>query len=96
MNTENQKSSSETPSSQGGVIGISWEYFFGGSAKNGKVWDRYYKAFIDGVRVEKWASNNRPNRYCVGEFVDDVNTYLNEQELIEAAKRYKEKYASNQ
>ena len=96
MDTTNQKSSEETPSSQGGVIGISWEYFFGGSGKNGKVWDRYYKSVIDSVRVEKWASNNRPTRYCVGEFIDDVNYYLSEADLIEAVKIYKEKYGTNQ
>ena len=33
--------------------GIDWKYFFGGSS--GRTFDRYYKAEINGKRVEKHA-----------------------------------------
>ena len=35
--------------------GIDWQYFFGGSS--GRTFDRYYKAEINGQRVEKHGSN---------------------------------------
>lgn len=82
-------------SKKDGVIGISWVYFHGGSSHSGKTYDRYYQAFIDGIRVEKWASN-RGVKYCIGEMVGDVNTYLSEADLLNAVKLYKEKYGKNQ
>jgi hypothetical protein len=95
MEPSKHELSSDTQSCKGGVIGIPWDYFSGGSSHGGKMYDRYYKAFIDGVRVEKWASN-RGIKYCIGEFADDVNTYLSEDDLIEAVNRYKGKYGTNQ
>jgi hypothetical protein len=95
MEPTKQNSTTETQSCKGGFIGISWDYFHGGSSHGGKMYDRYYKAFIDGVRVEKWASN-RGVKYCIGEMVGDVNTYLSEEDLLDAVKRYKEKYGTNQ
>lgn len=87
--------SAETPSNQGEDIVISWDYFSGGSSHGGKMYDRYYKAIISGVRVEKWASN-RGVKFCIGEFSDDVNTYLSEDDLIEAVNRYKQNFGTNQ
>lgn len=60
---------------------IDWQYFFGGSG--GRDFDRYYKAEINGVRVEKHASNRR-TRYSIGNMDEAKQTYKSEEELLEA------------
>lgn len=37
---------------------IEWSYFFGGGGAYGRSFDRYYEADIEGIHVEKHASNN--------------------------------------
>ena len=62
---------------------IKWEYFFGGSYGDGKRFDRYYQAIINGKRVEKHASN-RGVRYAIGNMYFAKPKYKTEQELIDA------------
>jgi len=66
-----------------GGSGINWQYFFGGSSNNGRCFDRYYKAEINGVRVEKHC-NNRGTKYSVGNIDKAKVKYKNEAELLEA------------
>lgn len=60
---------------------IDWKYFFGGSG--GKTFDRYYKADINGVRVEKHSSN-KGTRYSIGNMDKAKQTYESEEKLSEA------------
>jgi len=62
---------------------IDWKYFFGGSA--GKSYFRYYKAEINGIRVEKYCSSHSP-RYCIGNMDNAKKKYKKEEELINACK----------
>jgi hypothetical protein len=61
--------------------GIDWKYFFGGSS--GRTFDRYYKAEINGKRVEKHASN-RGVKYSIGNIDEAKKKYKTETELSEA------------
>ena len=61
--------------------GIDWQYFFGGSG--GRTYDRYYKAEINGKRVEKHASN-RGVKYAIGNIDEAKKKYKTEKELSEA------------
>jgi len=61
--------------------GIDWKYFFGGSS--GRTFDRYYKAEINGKRVEKHASN-RGVKYAIGNIDEAKKKYKTEKELSEA------------
>lgn len=61
--------------------GIDWKYFFGGSS--GRTFDRYYKAEINGKRVEKHASN-RGVKYAIGNIDEANKKYKTEKELSEA------------
>lgn len=58
---------------------IAWKYFFGGSG--GKSFDRYYKSEINGVRVEKHASNTG-TEYSIGNMDEAKIKYKTEEELI--------------
>ncbi len=60
---------------------INWKYFFGGSG--GNTFDRYYYDIINGVRVERHASNRRV-RYSIGNMDHAKVKYSTEKELIEA------------
>lgn len=60
---------------------IVWEYFFGGTS--GRHFDRYYQADINGIRVEKHASN-RGCKYAVGNIDKAKIKYTTESELIES------------
>ena len=61
--------------------GIDWEYFFGGSS--GRTFDRYYKAEINGKRVEKHASN-KGVKFAIGNIDEAKKKYKTEAELSEA------------
>lgn len=65
---------------------IEWKYFFGGSG--GKNFDRYYKAEINGHRVEKHASN-RGVEYSIGNVDEAKEKYKSESELIIAIAKIK-------
>jgi hypothetical protein len=56
---------------------IEWKYFFGTS---GRSFDRYYYSEINGIRVEKHASNNWV-RYAIGN-IDKSPKFKTEKELI--------------
>ena len=73
----------KTPLRKGVVSGscIDWQYFFGGSS--GKTFDRYYKAEINGKRVEKHASN-RGVKYAIGNIDEEKKKFKTEAELSEA------------
>lgn len=62
-------------------ISISWKYFFGGHGD--KSFDRFYKADINGVRVEKHASNGGVF-YAIGNISKAKKKYKSETELIKA------------
>lgn len=64
-------------------INIEWKYFFGGSSKN--TFDRYYKAEINNIRIEKHASHNGI-RYAIGNIDEAKNIYKTEGELLNALK----------
>lgn len=61
--------------------GIDWKYFFGGSG--GRTFDHYYKAEINGKRVEKHESN-RGIKYSIGNIDEAKKKYKTEKELSEA------------
>ena len=63
------------------IIEIDWKYFFGGSC--GRSYDRFYKAEINGKRVEKHASN-RGVKYAVGNIDNAKKKYKTESELLKA------------
>ena len=63
--------------------GIVWKYFFGGSSNNGRRYDRYYKAEINGKLVEKHASN-RGVKYSIGNIDEAKKKYKTEKELSDA------------
>ena len=77
-NTENPQHDAKLPVSGSG---IDWQYFFGGSS--GRTYDRYYKAEINGKRVEKHASN-RGVKYAIGNIDEAKKKYKTEKELSEA------------
>lgn len=60
---------------------IEWKYFFGGSS--GRSYDRYYKAEINGVRVEKHACN-RGVKFSIGNIDIAKKKFKTETELLEA------------
>lgn len=60
---------------------IDWKYFFGGSS--GRTFDRYFKAEINGKRVEKHSSN-RGVKYAIGNIDEAKKKYKTETELLEA------------
>lgn len=62
-------------------MSIEWKYFFGGSS--GRSFDRYYKAEINGVRVEKHGSN-RGTEYSIGNIDKAKKKYKSEEELLKA------------
>lgn len=66
---------------------INWQYFFGGHGKAGKTYWRYYKAEIDGQRVEKCASNTGV-KYSIGNMDEAKEKYKTEEELIESVKKH--------
>ena len=73
-----------------GGDGISWEYFFGGSSNWGKRFDRYYKAEVNGIRVERHDSNGRGGkRYCIGNMDKAKQIYKSEAELLKAVRNEK-------
>lgn len=63
--------------------GIDWQYFFGGSSHNGRSVDRYYKAEINGVRVEMHATL-KSRRYSIGNIDKAKIKYKTEAELLTA------------
>ena len=63
------------------TIEIDWKYFFGGSGDG--TFDRYYKAEINGVRVEKHASN-RSTKYAIGNIDQAKKKFKTEAELLAA------------
>lgn len=65
---------------------INWKYFFGGHG--GNTFDRYYKADINGQRVEKHASN-RGVEYSIGNMDEAKVKYKTENELIAATQNHK-------
>jgi hypothetical protein len=62
---------------------INWIYFFGGSSNCGKTFDRYYKAEINGVRVEKRSTNTRTT-FSIGNIDHAKVKYQSESELLTA------------
>ena len=62
---------------------IESNYFFGGSGHGGRVFDRYYEARIDGIRVEKHA-NNKGVKFSIGNIDDAKIKYKSEGDLIKA------------
>lgn len=60
---------------------INWIYFFGGHC--GKSFDRYYKAEINGIKVERHASNNSV-KFSIGNIDKAKIKYKTEQDLIKA------------
>lgn len=60
---------------------IEWKYFFGGTY--GKQYDRYYKAEINGQRVEKH-EHNRGVSYAIGNIDLAKKKYKTEQDLLNA------------
>lgn len=60
---------------------IEWQYFFGGSSKF--TFDRYYKAEINGMRVEKH-STKKGSMYSIGNMDKAKKKYKTESELITA------------
>jgi hypothetical protein len=67
-------------------IEIDWKYFFGGSGDGS--FDRYYKAEINGVRVEKHASN-RSTKYAIGNIDKAKKKFKTEVELLNAIDQLK-------
>jgi hypothetical protein len=61
--------------------GIDWQYFFGGSS--GRTFDRYYKAEINGIRIEKHASHHGV-KYAIGNINEAKKKFKTEAELLEA------------
>lgn len=82
MKSNRIKSAEHSSNTFVGGSGINWQYFFGGSSNNGRCFDRYYKAEINGVRVEKHC-NNRGTKYSVGNIDKAKVKYKNEAELLE-------------
>lgn len=62
---------------------IKWKYFFGGHDNGGRTFDRYYSAEINGVRVEKHASN-RGVKFSIGNIDKAKIKYKTEKELLAA------------
>lgn len=60
---------------------IEWVYFFGGSSKF--TFDRYYKAEINGLRVEKHSSN-KGSTFSIGDIDKAKKRYQTESELVAA------------
>lgn len=60
---------------------IEWKYFFGGSS--GNSFDRYYKAEINGKKVEKHASNHGVS-FAIGNIDKAKKKFKTEKELLEA------------
>lgn len=60
---------------------IDWKYFFGGSS--GRDFDRFYKAEINGMRVEKHATQSDV-KYAIGNIDEAKIKYKTENELIDA------------
>jgi hypothetical protein len=66
------------------IATIKWRYFFGCSySSNG--FDRYYKAEINGVAVEKHCTKNT-TRYCIGNMDEAKKKFKTESELLNALK----------
>lgn len=65
---------------------IDWKYFFGGTS--GGCFDRYYKAEINGVRVEKHGSNSG-TKYAIGNIDEAKIKFKTEDELFDAIKNMK-------
>jgi len=63
---------------------INWKYFFGGCT--GVFFDRYYKAEINGQRVERHATN-RGVKYSIGNMNKAKKKFKTESELIEACRK---------
>lgn len=60
---------------------LEWKYFFGGSSRH--TFDRYYKAEINGIIVEKHASNSGV-KYAIGNIDKAKIKYKTEAGLISA------------
>lgn len=60
---------------------INWQYFFGGG--NVRNFDRYYKAEINGKRVEKHVSN-KGVKYAIGNIDEAKEKYKTEEQLLAA------------
>lgn len=67
---------------------IEWQYFFGGHG--GKRFDRYYKAEINGHRVERHDSN-RGRKYSIGNMDHAKEKFNSEEELMNAILKLKPK-----
>lgn len=65
------------------MIKLDWQYFFGGSSDCGRTFDRYYKAFVNGVRVEKHATN-RKVEFGIGNIDTAKVKYNSEDQLLKA------------
>ena len=63
------------------MIKINWKYFFG--VRSIKKFDNYYKAIINGYRVEKKVSN-RSVKYAIGNIDVSKKKFKTEKELIDA------------
>jgi hypothetical protein len=65
---------------------IVWKYFFGGSS--GRCFDRFYKAEINGIRVEKHATQSDVI-YAIGNIDEAKIKYKTENELMDACRNVK-------
>lgn len=61
---------------------IEWELFFSGG--NSSVYQCYYKAEIDGVRVEKMTHTKAADRFSIGNMDYAKKKYKSETELLKA------------
>ena len=62
------------------MINIEWKYFFG--SRGEKSFNNYYKAEINGKRVEKHTNRNGA-KYAIGNIDEAKKKYKTEAELIE-------------
>ena len=69
---------------------IEWELFFGGG--NSTTYQCYYKAEINGVRVEKMTHTKAADRFSIGNMDYAKKKYKSEKDLLEALEE-KEKEA---
>ena len=61
---------------------INWEKFFSGGSQS--HYQSYYKAEINGVRVEKMTSTKMSDRFSIGNMDNAKTKYKSEKDLLEA------------
>lgn len=64
---------------------IIWKYFFGSKTKN--TFDRYYRSSVNGIYIEKHASNSG-TKYSIGNIDKAKIIYNSEEELLTALFNY--------